>query len=366
MSLFIASYMKDLDGNVIDLRGMKLPTRTPVPARTGLSYEALDDATRRTYADILDGLEHRNLTFLVHAEDCQQARDALHAVQQEHPEFFWLGTRTATSRIGEGAVMMFFTPNMDMESIDEIQARIESAREDYSRRLFPGSSDYDKVRTAYEHIIKTCEYVTGAPHNQDIQSVLLLHESVCAGYAKTFQYLLQSVGVRCEYVPGKVRNDREFGEHAWNIVCVDGTWCGVDVTWGDPSYLPSDNGRKDINYDYLCLTTSEMIRTGHAADTPATYPQCVDTKWDWYRMHGAWLDEFSPQRVGNIALGAIKAGKRRASVKFGTEMAYRQCLHWVRRRMTTWLLSNARNPMLAYGMTYSYNDKLRTVHLIWH
>ena len=76
-----------------------------------------------------------------------------------------------------------------------------------------------------------------------IYSVLQNGESVCAGYAKTMQYLAGKAGIFVTYVTGTA-TDPDTGEtqdHAWNLVKCDGKYSYVDTTWADPvSYTHLD------------------------------------------------------------------------------------------------------------------------------
>ena len=55
----------------------------------------------------------------------------------------------------------------------------------------------------------------GAPDNQNIYSALVGKRTVCAGYARSAQYLLQKMGMECIYVTGTCANGEA---HAWNQV----------------------------------------------------------------------------------------------------------------------------------------------------
>ena len=58
--------------------------------------------------------------------------------------------------------------------------------------------------------------------------------SVCSGYARTMQALLDAAGIKNDVVDGYVKNGASGGGgHAWNKVYVGGNWLYVDATWDD-------------------------------------------------------------------------------------------------------------------------------------
>lgn len=77
--------------------------------------------------------------------------------------------------------------------------------------------------------------------------------AVCLGYAVSFQLLMDMSGVECLTIVGAAFNST--GDHAWNMVKLDGEWYCVDVTW-------DANGREQMGdgyeWRYLNLTSDEM------------------------------------------------------------------------------------------------------------
>ena len=67
------------------------------------------------------------------------------------------------------------------------------------------ASEYDRIKYVYEYVIRTVDYVADARDSQNLFSALVGKESVCAGYARETQYLLEKLGVFCTYVTGTTR-----------------------------------------------------------------------------------------------------------------------------------------------------------------
>ena len=83
------------------------------------------------------------------------------------------------------------------------------------------ADEYQKILYVYERIVDEVDYDESAPDNQNIYSIFVNRQSVCAGYSKATQYLLEQLGVFCTYVTGKTT---EGGNHAWNLVKCNGDY----------------------------------------------------------------------------------------------------------------------------------------------
>ena len=137
-----------------------------------------------------------------------------------------------------------------------------------------------------------------AEDNQNIYSVFVNHASVCQGYAKAAQYLLNRLGVNCTLVLGTVYT----GEgHAWNLVEIDGAYYYMDATWGDASYqmeegMDEQKARPEINYDYLNVTTEDLCRT-HTIDSGIPMPYCDAVAANYYLREGALFSEYDREQM---------------------------------------------------------------------
>lgn len=137
---------------------------------------------------------------------------------------------------------------------------INSQVDSFRQSLPNNTSNYDKVRAAYEYVINQSDYDLSAPNGQNVVGVFQDKRSVCAEYSNAFCYLLRSVGVPCGCISGTIIGR---GRHMWNIVTIDGINTLVDSTWGNPHYLCEDDGSISgaITYSYLCVTSAELAHT---------------------------------------------------------------------------------------------------------
>lgn len=102
---------------------------------------------------------------------------------------------------------------------------------------------------------------------------------VCAGYALTYSYLMNKVGVQCEMVTSIQLS------HGWNAVKIDGVYYNVDCSWDDASssiYGYSDNKVNHGNFlksEAVFSVTHKKEGGSYDADT---FDDCVrtDTRYD--------------------------------------------------------------------------------------
>ena len=103
-------------------------------------------------------------------------------------------------------------------------------------------NDFDKLRAIYEWLILTVRYDHTAADEVGTdwrfydawypEGVFFCHAAVCDGIAKSFLILARIENIACVRISGT-----SIGGvgHAWNKVCLDGAWYGVDATEGNLS-----------------------------------------------------------------------------------------------------------------------------------
>ena len=293
------------------------------------AYSVLDITEQNLYVEILYALENEIEEMKLSTRDPEEIDKIFQCVLLDHPEIFYAdGYSFVKYTYGDEVRKVTFTGNYIYrgEEIRKKQEQITAGVSDILSGIPRELSDYEKVKRVYEEVIYRTEYSTKAKDNQNICSVFLENSSVCQGYAKAVQYLLQQLSIPATMVVGTVEN----GEgHAWNLVRIDNRYYHVDATWGDASYLVEkeegeiDQSLKGINYDYLCVTTGEISQT-HTIDNVVPIPVCDSREANYYVREGAYFEEFNEEQLVRLIERYQSEGRESFTVKCATKEVYRE------------------------------------------
>lgn len=93
-----------------------------------------------------------------------------------------------------------------------------------------GKSDYDKFKAVTNWIVSNVRYDEDneIKYQHDLTGAVLDGLAVCDGYAGTFYYMANAVGLNALFEDGITNSNRI--RHAWNLVQIDGTYYYVDPT----------------------------------------------------------------------------------------------------------------------------------------
>lgn len=255
-------------------------------------------------------------------------------VLNDHPELFFVEGYSYTKYTrGDRITSIDFsgTYSMDRETAEARRKEIEAGAESLLAGIDGSADQYTKVKYVYDTIIRETDYDPASPDNQNIYSVFVNHRSVCQGYAKAVQYLLNRLGVECTLVLGTVETDAGQEGHAWNLVKVDGSYYYLDATWGDASYslqggeAAEDMTIPEINYDYLNVTTEELLRS-HSLKGTIPMPQCIATEANYYAKEGALFSSYDREQMRALFDRARAENREGVAVKCTSEECYFEIL----------------------------------------
>ncbi|MEG0309978.1 MAG: hypothetical protein RR310_05860 [Eubacterium sp.] len=298
---------------------------------TGFSKLNIDE--QKVYLRITSEIEAKNSTFeLGHNNTNVDSLNRIwEAVVQDNPQYFWLSEYSYKYNEETNEITSIeIKPLYNTEEIKKRQAKIDTSVESIKKGITADMGDYEKVKYVHDTIIQNTEYNLNAPDNQNICSVFIGHQTVCAGYSKAMQYVLNDLGISCTYVKGEAIGR---GPHAWNLLEMDHENYYVDVTWDDPSF--EDSSQKDLNYAehiFFGVTTEDLQKTHILDETLGVYP-IVNATADNYFVREKMLFNFNntgeKQRFMTLLKTKIMQDNFRFSVKFTADGMSDQALNLI-------------------------------------
>lgn len=330
--------LRDEDSGAVSARELEDVEQAPAEAVDGLKeeqtqafhYNRLSEPEQKLYGEILYILQEHLEDIQISTTDSGEVEKVFQCVLNDHPEIFYVEGYTLTRyALGEELKMMTLsgTYSMTPETIEAKKQLIDSYVNQCFASLPTGEgSQYAIARYVYEYLIENTEYDAGAPDNQNICSVFITHRSVCQGYAKATQYLLQKAGIEATLIMGTVQN----GEgHAWNLVKLDGENYFMDTTWGDASYQMTEGSVQNagslppINYDYLCVTTGQLSKT-HTIEEVVPVPVCTAMTDNYYVREGLYFTELSKDRIADVFARAYERQSSYVTLKCSSREVYEE------------------------------------------
>lgn len=204
-----------------------------MPVENYYYYEQLTHEQKVLYNEIYAALKTMSPELAVTGNP-EDIPFAMEAVCHDHPELFWFGGSygwTEYDHYGMFCIIrMRFEYTDDKETVMKKQEKVEQEAKKLLAKVDLQAEQEEIIHQIYELVIEDVTYDLNAPENQTLYSSLVNKRTVCAGWSKEFQYLLQQVGVEALYVTGEIGETRDG--HAWNMAKYAGDYYHFDVTFG--------------------------------------------------------------------------------------------------------------------------------------
>ena len=288
-----------------------------------LAYEGLSAEGKIVYDQMLGAILSYEKSVKLATADQQLMRTVYQALNCDYGSLFWVDGYVFTSFTKGGKVIgLEFSPIYVMEEQEKrsLQKQVDQTVEEWLAGVSLRDSDYEKAKYVFETLVERVDYVEGAKDNQNILSVFLHQQTVCQGYACAAQYLLRQLGISSTIVSGKANNQ----SHAWNLVKLDGAYYHMDVTWGNSTYLNTEQKEaKFVNYNFLCMTDEEISHT-HRAEMNFSLPACDQMANNYYVKEGRYFESWDPERIGAVFRDAWEQGLYSVDIKCKDDALYEQ------------------------------------------
>lgn len=249
------------------------------------------------------------------AEDCIKM---LSFVKDDYPGLFWVGDsityRTSLSKEGKivHTVTFSYTHQDNLEQDKRTFVNLVSKFHNYIK---DDPNDWLKLYHIYDYLASTIRY-DNSYMDQSMWSVFFDGVGVCAGFARSFQYLAHLEGIPCIIVTGYERDESgKAGKvpHAWVMAQVEGAWYHFDPTWG----IKDSHGNTD--FTYFCRSTERMNLT-HVIDSDYPLPPSGDDTLSYINMRHRYMGTYSRSLYTSIVSSAVKNKEYSVTVEFDSAL----------------------------------------------
>ncbi len=328
---YMLGRLKKSSGQPVPKKEKGISTRKGNPAEVcHYYYSKMSGPEQEAYDRLLQGrlnMEERiSLEGLSQPVKVEQLDWLITCICNDHPEIFWDNGRYVYAYDGDVVKTVKMVYTMTPQERDRRQAEIDQVYPALLQGITEETDDFTAAQQIYERMIDLMDYDTIALERQkrlkeldqnlpdDLRSIyggLVGRRGVCAGYARSYQFLLQKLGFTCIYVTGEVE---EAGHHAWNIVQMEGEYYHVDVTWGDGS--DTNQTVRDLrrSYSYLGLTDSDIRRTRDIDPVPKP-PACDTTACNYFVRNGLFFPLFDFKQMKEHVVEFLKGNEAVQSVQ---------------------------------------------------
>ena len=299
--------------DLIEINDNIIETETPqeVLSSNDCYYEQLNDVAKKMYTKLYNNKENlktgtytvefgNDFSSMLDGENGAQNLElsfqaALNALIYDKPEMFYIDitkmylyTETTTFvmkksykvSIGPENGGTYLADGFDnKEQVNQAINQIDKKIEDLSFSI--SGSDYNKIKMIHNYLVDNISYdqTISKPNIYNIYGALINGECVCEGYAKSFKYIMDKLGIDSIFIFGTAINSKgEQENHAWNYVKLSGKMYAVDTTWDDPIIIGGGILNDSLRYKYF-LKGSNEFNSDHTEDGKAldgiafTYPR---------------------------------------------------------------------------------------------
>ena len=310
----------------------KLPERKIETLEEALfyGYQSLSKEEQQIYRQIAEGLEKQESEIRITPIEEDRLTSVFNMVMIDHPEYFWTEGEFQYTTIEDltedtkMAIQLMPVYSIEKKQINELKLQIEHQAEEWISQIDGSLDIYEKIKSVYELLIREVEYDETSSYNQTIQSVFLEKRTVCMGYAKATQYLLNKMGIFCTLVTGTILEEPN-SSHAWNLVQIGDSYYYVDTTWGSPGYNGKDEREAWISYSYLCCS-DRVLNATHRANEDLQLPPCSDESYNYYRKKGCFYEEYDRDYIRDILKKDIENKNEKTELCFQEQEEYRRAV----------------------------------------
>lgn len=324
------------------------------------NYEKLNDEDKKVYRYIYYTYNELYGEISVPGNNVDRIEEIGNYVMLDNPKFFYINP---SFEYRNGTTNISFIPQYqyDEKEIEKLNQQIENNTKDIIAKAKQESDLVKRARLLYDYVVENVEYKENKATDQNIISSLIEKKSVCAGYARGYQYLLNEVGIKASYMTGKANEkvgDTAKGDgHAWVMINLGDDYYYCDPTWGDNV----EKGMKHSCSGYFLMNSDEMLKCYQPDDY---FEKTKNNKLNYFDNQSIYMSVYNETTLSNAIQKGLKNKTRVAEIKCANEQIYKS----VKTKLDNTYLGYdilSKNNCYSQNATYAYFDELRLIELYY-
>lgn len=193
--------------------------------------------------DYIDFFSTDNVTF-------EWGKKMLTGIINDFPQFFYVSSSFdySTNKITGKVTGIWPKYSMEKSEIEGAKTIFNKGVEKALATVDDSMDDAQKALVIHDYLLSNSYYADDDKYiAHSAYGIFYNRRTVCAGYALAYSYILNKLGIPCQYMYS------EEMAHAWNVVQIDGSWYQCDLTWDDTS------ARFGVNVDAYGIVCHEYF-----------------------------------------------------------------------------------------------------------
>ncbi|MBR5202485.1 MAG: hypothetical protein IKW45_04405 [Clostridia bacterium] len=252
-----------------------------------------------------------------------ELKKIIYSIIYDNSNIFWLsGNYTYYSH--EDYIELIPEYNHSEKEVEEISTKLNNKINEIISQISVVATDYEKELYLHDYICNNTVYDASTFKNggDTAYSSLLNGKSICEGYARAMQILLDFVGIKNYLVIGDGVSEGVIEPHMWNIVEIDGYNYHLDVTW-------DDSVTNDSNCYFYFNVTDEYIRRDHLNMEPIQN-NCINNYANYYVVNNTYIQIFSGfESLVNTTSNSLRKGNNSVGFLFNNSSDFKRAVNEV-------------------------------------
>ncbi len=288
----------------------------------------------------------------------------LSAVLYDNPHIFWVGFDYEYVE-NENTIDFYPAYILSENEADTLSLQLENKIDEIVSGIDYLLSDYEKELYIHDYICENTTYdkSTYKTNGHTAYSSLLNGKSICEGYSRAVQMLLNEVDIDNYLVIGNGISEDGEEPHMWNIVTLYGENYHLDATWDDPV------GETEYNHYYFNVT-DEYITRDHT-DIAPDGNRCISMNHNYFVVENIYVKNFNSfNEHVERSVDVLRQGENTVEFLFESTEDYKKAVKMIKNdngffNYVSACVRKSGRKLDMYQVEYIYYDELNHLSVVF-